>query len=385
MATFSNTFTYFANTGNLNFDVSVEELERNGSANNTFELALFYGMPFPSTPSESILFEEPGTNIRIANTIPIPTGVDFVEWQLKYTDTSSTGTANGIIEIANFEYEELSQTWNIDQKQTVNLFDLSLDVTKLEPTSNIFCCVVSCQENMQLSDRHVNEIFETNFNQNIYLPFPEFVERKEIYTANTISSQVIPYRSSIEDIGESNYSLVFQEETQLNGKLFLYLAIQNGKMNDTVIASSTMTPVAKPTTCDFDLQDENFFVQNAKYNANTEKYDTESAFLIGLQNVSASDYSRFCEVQIQSGDVDQKQIIKLSDDNSYTMIASAQEETKYTFSGFDSFGNQTANQLFANCQYQAPPPKIYKEPDDTPQEPEVLQPQKVRMISFIKE
>jgi len=385
MATFSNTFTYFANTGNLNFDVSVEELERNGSANNTFELALFYGMPFPSTPSESILFEEPGTNIRIANTIPIPTGVDFVEWQLKYTDTSSTGTANGIIEIANFEYEELSQTWNIDQKQTVNLFDLSLDVTKLEPTSNIFCCVVSCQENMQLSDRHVNEIFETNFNQNIYLPFPEFVERKEIYTANTISSQVIPYRSSIEDIGESNYSLVFQEETQLNGKLFLYLAIQNGKMNDTVIASSTMTPVAKPTTCDFDLQDENFFIQNAKYNANTEKYDTESAFLIGLQNVGASDYSRFCEVHIQNEEIDEKQIIKLSDDNSYTMIASAQEETKYTFSGFDSFGNQTANQLFANCQYQAPLPKIYKKPDDTPQEPEVLQPQKVRMISFIRE
>ncbi len=50
MATFSNTFTYFANTGNLNFDVSVEELERNESANNTFELALFYGMPSPSTP-----------------------------------------------------------------------------------------------------------------------------------------------------------------------------------------------------------------------------------------------------------------------------------------------------------------------------------------------
>ena len=385
MATFSNTFTYFANTGDLNFDVSVEELERNETANNTFELALFYGMPFPSTPSESILFEEPGTNIRIANTISIPTGVDFVEWQLKYTDTSSTGTANGIIEIANFEYEELSQTWNIDQKQTVNLFDLSFDVTKLEPTSNIFCCVVSCQENMQLSDRHVDEIFETNFNQNIYLPFPEFVHRKEIYTANTISSQVIPYQSSIEDIGESNYSLVFQEETQLNGKLFLYLAIQNGKMNDTVIASSTMTPVAKPTTCDFDLQDENFFIQNAKYNANTERYDTESAFLIGLQNVGVSDYSRFCEVHIQSEDVDQKQIIKLSDDNSYTMIASAQEETKYIFSGFDSFGNQTANQLFANCQYQAPPPKVYKMPDDTPQEPEVLQPQKVRMISFVQE
>ena len=157
-------------------------------------------------------------------------------------------------------------------------------------------------------------------------------------------------------------------------------------MNDTVIASSSMTPTSKkPTTCDFDLQDENFFIQNAKYNANTEKYDTESAFLIGLQNVSTSDYSRFCEVHIQSEDVDQKQIIKLSDDNSYTMIASAQEETKYTFSGFDSFGNQTTNQLFANCQYQAPPPKIYKKPDDTLQEPEVLQPQKVRMISFIKE
>ena len=26
MVTFSNTFTYFANTGDLNFDVSVEEL-----------------------------------------------------------------------------------------------------------------------------------------------------------------------------------------------------------------------------------------------------------------------------------------------------------------------------------------------------------------------
>ena len=69
---------------------------------------------------------------------------------------------NQTFEIANFEYEELSQTWNIDQKQTINLFDLSFDVTKLEPTSNIFCCVVSCQENMQLSDRHVDEIFETN-------------------------------------------------------------------------------------------------------------------------------------------------------------------------------------------------------------------------------
>jgi hypothetical protein len=385
MATFSNTFTYFANTENLDFDVSVTDLVRNESANNTFELSLFYGMPFSSSPSESILFEEPGTNIRIANTISIPTGVDFVEWQLKYTDISSTGTANGIIEIANFEYEELSQTWNIDQKQTLNLFDISLDITELEPTSNIFCCLVSCQENIELSDRHVNEIFETDFNQNIYLPFPKFVNRKEIYSANTISSQVIPYRSSIEDIGKSNYSSIFQEETSLTGKLLLYLGVQNGKMNDTVTASSTITPVPKPTTCDFDLQEENFFIQNAKYNANTGKYDTETAFLIGLQNVTSSDYSRFCEVHTQNESTNQKQIIKLSDENSYTMIASAQEETKFTFSAFDSFGNQTANQLSANCQYQSAPPKIYKLPDYTPKEPEVLRPQKVRMISFIRE
>ena len=80
-------------------------------------------------------------------------------------------------------------------------------------------------------------------------------------------------------------------------------------MNDTVIASSTMTPaVANQLLCDFDLQDENFFIQNAKYNANTEKYDTESAFLIGLQNVSTSDYSRFCEVHIQSEDKHQNKL-----------------------------------------------------------------------------
>ena len=390
MATFSNTFTYFANTANLEFDVSVQELVRVDTeeippaANNTFDLILFYD----SVESEKIHSESTGTNIQIANTISIPTGVDFVEWQLKYTekDTSSSGTESGIIEIANFKkYKELSQTWNIDQKQTLNLFDLSLDVTKLEPTSNIFCCVVSCQENVTFSDQHVDEIFETNFNQNIYLSFPELVHRKEIYTTNTISSQVIPYRSSIEDIGESNYSLVFQEETQLNGKIFIYLAVQNGKMNDTVNVSSTMILSTTPTTCDFDLQDENFFIQNAKYNANTEKYDTESAFLIGLKDVGESEYSRFCEVHIQSEDVDQKQIIKLSDDNSYTMIASAQEETKYTFSGFDSFGNQTANQLFANCQYQSSPKKDYKIPDSTPQEPEILAPYNFRIISFAQE
>jgi hypothetical protein len=398
MATFSNTFTYFANTGNLDFDVSITNLNvysydaetkiisnERGTANNYIELSLFYGLPFPSSPSEYILEEGLTNSLGIANTISIPTGVDFVEWQLKYTDISSTGTANGIIEIANFEYEELSQTWNIDQKQTLNLFDISLDITELEPTSNIFCCLVSCQENIELSDRHVNEIFETDFNQNIYLPFPKFVNRKEIYSANTISSQVIPYRSSIEDIGKSNYSSIFQEETSLTGKLLLYLGVQNGKMNDTVTASSTITPVPKPTTCDFDLQEENFFIQNAKYNANTGKYDTETAFLIGLQNVTSSDYSRFCEVHTQNESTNQKQIIKLSDENSYTMIASAQEETKFTFSAFDSFGNQTANQLSANCQYQSAPPKIYKLPDYTPKEPEVLRPQKVRMISFIRE
>ena len=152
MATFSNTFTYFANTGDLNFDVSVEELERNESANNTFELALFYGA-FHQHHQNQFFSKNSGTNIRIANTISIPTGVDFVEWQLKYTDTSSTGTANGIIEIANFEYEEYSKLGILQKKQTANLFDLSLDVTKLEPTSNIFCCVVSCQENMQLSHK----------------------------------------------------------------------------------------------------------------------------------------------------------------------------------------------------------------------------------------
>ena len=385
MATFSNTFTYFENTGELDFDVSVSSLDNETDANNVFELSFFYDAPITSIPDETFRVEESNFELSIANTISIPIGINSIFWKAKSIDESTTESIDGVIEIANFEYQEYPIAWNIAEKITTNLFDISLDVTKNTSNSNVFFCIASCSNTIELTNQHISEIFEIEFEDNIYLPFPVFTRRKEIYTSNTISSQIISYQSDLEDVSGENLSTLIDDTSQVEGKLLIYIGIQDGKQYDTVIATTSITPTTAPTTCTFDLQEDNLFIQNATYNSNTGIYDTDSAFLIGLKNVQESSYGRFCKIRIQGEDEDEVIIQEISEDNSYVLIASAFEETKYTFSGFDAFGNETANQIIVNCRHLEKPRNSYKIPDSTPKEAEILQEYKTETISFIKE